>query len=164
MKKLRHNMRNSKMIHRYCADVAHDTETKSRVRYVGPTPEVERSKSIFDVYLDAKRQGFSDENIALLTDGDPSSIKVDGMTLLRPEGDKVIELVKKLRNWRRGNGVLCCGLKGFKGLEAEFIIVVLTRANTDWRDYYVACTRAKYRLVILPGETGLHVEFPGDLA
>ena len=161
---LRHNMRNSKMIHCYCAEVAHDTETRSRVRYIGPAPEVEKIRSISEVYLDAKRQGFSNEHIAILTDGDPMSIKVDGVTLLRPAGEKVNDLIKKLRNWRRGNGVLCCGLKGFKGLEAEFVIIILTRSNTDWKDIYVACTRAKYRLVIMPGDTGIKVEIPDRLS
>ena len=160
---LRHNMRNSKMIHRYCADIAHDTNTKSRVRYEGPAPDVEKIKSLCEVCRDAKREGFSNENIAILTDGDPMALVVDGVTLLRPEGDKVKDLVKKLREWRRGNGVWCCGLKGFKGLEAEFVIVILTKAHTDWKDIYVACTRAKYRLVIMPGHTGIKVEFPSQL-
>ena len=157
---LRHNMRNSKMIHSYCAEVAHDTETRSRVRYIGPAPEVEKIRSILEVYLDAKRQGFSNEHIAILTDGDPMSIKVDGVTLLRPAGEKVKDLVKKLREWHRGNGVWCGGLKSFKGLEAEFVIVVLTNVNTDWKDFYVACTRAKYRLTIMPGNTGINVGSP----
>lgn len=161
---LRHNMRNSKMIHRYCADIAHDTNTKSRVRYVGPAPSVERAKSICEVCSNAKREGFSNENIAILTDGDPESLNVAGITLLRPAGDKVKDLVKKLREWRRGNGIWCGGLKGFKGLEAEFIIVVLKNPNTNWKDIYVACTRAKYRLVIMPGDTGIHVELPNTLA
>lgn len=163
-KKLKHNMRNSKMIHRYCADISHDAETKSRVRYEGEPPTIERVKSIYEVYRDAKRQGFSNENIAILTDGNPTALNADGVTLLRPANDKVKKLVKKLRDWRQGRGVWCGGLKGFKGLEAEFIIVVLTNVKTDRRDIYVACTRAKYRLVIMPEDTGIHVELPASLS
>lgn len=163
VKKLRHNMRNSKMIHRYCADISHDAETRSRVRYVGMAPVIEHDRSIYEVYSEAKEQGFSNENIAILTDGNPMMLKADGVTLLRPANDKVKELIKKLRDWRQGRGVWCGGLKGFKGLEAEFIIIVLTNAKTDWRDIYVACTRAKYRLVIMPGVTNIPVEFPCKL-
>lgn len=164
VKKLKHNMRNSRMIHRYCADITHDDETRSRVRYEGPAPTIEREKTIFEVYRDAIKQGFSNEHIAILTDGNPLLVGANGVTLLRPAGDKVKELIKKLRDWRQGRGVWCGGLKSFKGLEAEFIIVVLTNNKTSWKDIYVACTRAKYRLVIMPGCTNIPVDTPKELS
>ena len=163
-KVLRHNLRNSKMIHKYCAEISHDTTTKSRVRYEGVYPEVEKTRSITDIYLAAIKEGFHNENIAILTDCGLETLAAPGITLLKPSGEKVKELIKKLKEWRKGNGVWCGGLKGFKCLEAEFVIVVLSNPSTDWKDVYVACTRAKYRLVIRPGDTNIRVDLPASLA
>jgi len=69
-----------------------------------------------------------------------------------------VRVVSDLSKWEGGEGVLFSTVKAFKGLEAD--AVVLTDLNSltsvfSSQDLYVACSRAKHVLVILPGEDGV---------
>jgi ATP:corrinoid adenosyltransferase len=70
--------------------------------------------------------------------------------------DKTIDGIPFTRNldtWRKGKACLFETIKGFKGLEADAVILVdLTEINTGFtlQDAYIACSRAKHELLIIP--------------
>ena len=63
-------------------------------------------------------------------------------------------ITQHLGNWEEGKGVLYASIRGFKGLEADAVIMIdipepdsipqFTRS-----DFYVGCSRAKHLLVII---------------
>lgn len=66
---------------------------------------------------------------------------------------------KRYNDWRNGHGVLGETIKSFKGLESLVVILVdipdLEEAKAFTRnDFYVACTRAKFALYIVPSCSG----------
>lgn len=62
-------------------------------------------------------------------------------------------VVNDPRRWRRGEGILLCTTRAFKGLEASAVVLLdVDPADVKWfgnRDRYVACSRAKHRLTVL---------------
>ncbi|MFC1765867.1 ATP-binding domain-containing protein, partial [Planctomycetota bacterium] len=68
----------------------------------------------------------------------------------------VVDGVKFTRNldiWREGKACFFDTIKGFKGLEADAIILVdasMPNPGFTLQDAYVACSRAKHELFIVP--------------
>ena len=67
---------------------------------------------------------------------------------------KNVPLTMDLDEWREDHGVLFSTIRAFKGLEADTIIIIDvpepdTTPSLSKNDFYVACSRAKHRLVVL---------------
>lgn len=66
-----------------------------------------------------------------------------------------VPITEKLADWEAGKGVLFSTIRSFKGLEADAVIIIdVPRPDTlphfSLSDFYVACSRAKHLLVVLP--------------
>ena len=65
-----------------------------------------------------------------------------------------MELTDDISRWKSGKGILFSTVKGFKGLEADAILLIDIPPTDEASlfkkaDYYVACSRAKHLLVVL---------------
>jgi len=65
-----------------------------------------------------------------------------------------VKLTENLDQWRDNSAILFSTVKGFKGLEADAIILIDVPTRDDAphfhpADYYVACSRAKHILVVI---------------
>lgn len=65
-----------------------------------------------------------------------------------------VEITDEIERWQKGEGVLFSTVKGFKGLEADAIMLIDIPYNRESpifqrADYYVACSRAKHLLVVI---------------
>jgi hypothetical protein len=63
--------------------------------------------------------------------------------------------VADLAAWRGGRGILFATVRGFKGLEADTLVIVDVQApGTKFTasDSYVACSRAKHLLCLVASE------------
>ena len=68
-----------------------------------------------------------------------------------------VPITLNAEEWREGHGVLYSTIRAFKGLEADIIIVTDVPKPEDGskftkNDLYVACSRAKHRLVVVSKE------------
>lgn len=162
------NLRNSVSIHKYCKLIVGDKETLSGVSYRGQDCQIEKNRTLKQLVTALKeRDGLSNKDIAVLTDirEEDTLPEIPDTPWIRYEkGDKSLDQISsKLRAWYNNEGVWTSTLHAFKGLEAPCVIVYLNNVQTQPEAVYVACTRAKFKLVIMPNNTGLKVDKPGKL-
>ncbi len=156
------NCRNTKKIARFCDDIAeivtqsHDnapdgkdvvfetiTREESRVDYIREL----LNKWVVD-------DGICPSRIAVLSPNKPEKTCLkDGISPCR------VGLTTDASQWRKGDKVLHSTVRGFKGLDAEFVILVDLPAPGvhrvfGWTDYYVAASRAIAVLHVVAKETG----------
>lgn len=164
--RLKRNLRNSVSIHRYCKLIVGDKNTQSGVVYKGAECQIEKgSISLVKMIEKLKeREGLENRDIAVLTDKidaiDSYSVNQSPWIRYQPGAGDLNQVAKQLKEWYDNKGIWLSTLHAFKGLEAACIIVYLKNKNTDPKGVYVATTRAKYRLIIMPNDTGLKVDKP----
>lgn len=71
-----------------------------------------------------------------------------------------VPIIESLVEWKANKGVLFSTIRSFKGLEADAVVIVDVPQPYSLRyfsiaDFYVACSRAKHLLVILPFSKGV---------
>ena len=166
---LKYNLRNSGSIHHYCKRIARDNVTKSGFAYKGPEYDV-RTDSLECVLKELLEvEGLLPSDIAVLSDVVPKKEDLQAFPskpLVLSSGDDAMTLQNKLQAWQKpgGKSVLVSTVKAFKGLEANCVVVNLMNPRTSTEEIYVACTRARFRLIVMPNETGLPVDRPAEFA
>lgn len=167
--RLTRNLRNSVSIHRYCKIIVGDKNTQSGVAYKGSECQIEKSSIPLAKLIEnlKEREGLENRDIAVLTDKADALDRdsINGISWVRYQsglGD-LNTVSAQLSDWQNNKGIWLSTLHAFKGLEAACVIVYLKNKNTDPIGVYVATTRAKYRLIIMPNDTGLRVDKPGSL-
>jgi predicted XRE-type DNA-binding protein len=83
-----------------------------------------------------------------------SPYKLSNSSLSSISKIKGVEVTDDINRWKAGLGILFSTVKGFKGLEADAILLIDVPSIDDASlfkrsDYYVACSRAKHMLVVL---------------
>ena len=151
---LQHNCRNTQRINAYLNDLT-GHEVPSRIGMPEGTPVVERrteeaEASAAAVEAQVRRWldgGLEPRQIAIL------SQKVRHRTSLA-DRDAVagVPLVGDVGDWTADAGVLHATVRGFKGLEADAVVLLDVRRRhphyTD-ADHYVAASRAKHHLAVI---------------
>lgn len=168
---LKYNLRNSISIHGYCKRIVGDRVTKPGVAYKGAECQIVRDVRLSQVIQRLKeRDGLSNRDIAVLMDRKP-----DEMSLISAEGSPWIvynaqekdlsldAIAQKLADWRQDKGIWVSTLHSFKGLEANCVVVVLQNQRTEAAGIYVACTRARFKLIVMPNKTGIRLDKPEKL-
>ena len=96
----------------------------------------------------------------------PSQIVIQGPNVLKNSslsGTTNIRntpIIESLESWKSNEGILYATIRSFKGLEADAVIIIdVPRPDSlpyfTSADFYVACSRAKHLLVILPTAEGI---------
>ena len=173
--RLTNNLRNSTSIHSYCKRIIGDRTTKSGVAYKGPDCQIEKGTlTLLKLITNLKeREGLENRDIAVLTDLKPdseefvSSAGVEWVRYLPDDGNPAhvyLDYVSSiLAAWKNNQGIFLSTLNAFKGLEAACVVVYLRNRKTSPAEIYVASTRARFRLVIMPNDTGIRVDQPAKL-
>jgi superfamily I DNA and RNA helicase len=166
--RLTRNLRNSASIHRYCKLIVGDKNTQSGVAYKGPDCQIEKSSITLAKMIEnlKEREGLENGDIAVLTDKADAleGGSINGIPWIRYQSgaSDLKQVSAQLADWHDNKGIWLSTLHAFKGLESACVIVYLKNKNTDPVGVYVATTRAKYRLIIMPNDTGLRVDKPAN--
>jgi hypothetical protein len=94
--------------------------------------------------------GLRPEQIAILSPWRQVNSSLDGVDRVAGQ-----PLVADLAAWRGGRGILFATVRGFKGLEADALVIVdvpAPGAKLTASDSYVACSRAKHLLCLVASE------------
>ena len=153
-RRLTRNCRNTRRINDFCRTVVNvATESDTRMP-PGDTPlehRVQTDKDRADAAEGQIREwltaGLAPSQIAILSHRQASNTSLGSRTSLA--GQAVVDDVDA---WQDGQGVLHTTVRGFKGLEADAVLLLDARVGQghfDKPDYYVACSRAKHCLTIL---------------
>ena len=168
--RLMRNLRNSVRIHKYCRRLSADKETESGVAYKGMDYQIVPSDRGLDSVIEAlkERDGLSNGSIAVLTDTKPDDLiekfsTIPWVTYQSSNAANLLETSNRIAAWRRNEGVWLSTLHAFKGLESDCVIVYLKNPNTRLDGLYVACTRAKFKLILMPNNTGIRLDKPEKL-
>jgi len=176
---LKFNLRNSVRIHKYCRRFTGDKITESGVAYKGQECIIETSNRPIGKIIESlkDKDGLENRNMAVLTDIADLPLP-DTENWIRYQSQKSIsdtaggmksvattldETAEQLSAWRNNQGVWVSTLHAFKGLEADCVIVYLKNPNTRADAIYVACTRAKFKLIIVSNDTRIRVDKPERL-
>jgi hypothetical protein len=165
---LSQNCRNTKEIAEYCGEVICGAMRSFDLSPKGPKPTIrnatpqigQRRAIIREVVNEWLHEGFKASQIAILSpwsqDQDGCSLKDLGSVANMP----VLAGVTGLQQWRsaqNGQGkqvIFGDTIKSFKGLEADCVVIsdlpCTGVAGYDVADLYVAASRAKHRLVLIP--------------
>jgi hypothetical protein len=168
---LQDNCRNSKYIAMMCNNILKDAGVNIDADSFdmlpeGNTPRIAICGSLDDRRLTVIKQlqqwiheGLYLSQIAVLSPWN------DNNTLGLGNEDEVIKGIKFTRHldtWRGGKACLFETIKGFKGLEADAVILIdvnETSAGFTLQDAYVACSRAKHELLIVPVDNKASKQF-----
>ncbi len=154
------NCRNTRLIAGKCAEIlAVEIPTRGDAP-LGEKPTVLTVEMDYDVkkrverYLgDWVKDGkLEPRQVAILSPNIKSRSSLKSMTSSRG-----ILITDDIAQWKNNNGVLFSTVKGFKGLEADAIILIDVPDQNEASffkrsDYYVACSRAKHLLVVIHKE------------
>lgn len=158
---LRENCRNTVMINDYCSEVVEYSIPSFESSPQGTCPEISaayeehghRSLAVKKAVVTLLDEGFNPSQIAVLSPFSPrhansslSRIESIGTYPLKG-GEDVIE------KWLGDEFIWGSTIKTFKGLEADCVIIAdfygVSESFTK-SDLYVACSRAKHKLLIIP--------------
>jgi len=83
-----------------------------------------------------------------------SPFKQNSSSLASLSKARGVEITSDIERWKEGKGILFSTVKGFKGLEADAILLIDIPHKRELpsfqrADYYVACSRAKHLLVVI---------------
>lgn len=151
------NCRNTKLIAGHCSSILElEIATKEDAPF-GDEPIILQLESSFEIRKNVERyvhewvnQGkLKPSQVAVL-----SPFKLNNSSLTDCYKLRGIELTDDVSRWKAGKGILFSTVKGFKGLEADAILLIdvppIDEASLFKRsDYYVACSRAKHLLVVI---------------
>jgi len=155
--KLPVNCRNTQLIAGLCSNIIDkDIPTKSDAP-IGDEPVVVKLDNNYEVqkrierYVDewVKQGKLKSNQVAILC-----PYKLLNSSLSNVNKIKGIEITDDIEHWKKDKGILFSTVKGFKGLEADAILLIdippVNEASLfKQADYYVACSRAKHLLVII---------------
>lgn len=168
--RLMRNLRNSVRIHKYCKRLSADKETESGVAYKGMDYQIVPADRSLDKVIESLKEldGLSNGSIAVLTDTVQDDLvgKFPAIPWVNYQSSNTVDLEEtsaRIAAWRRNEGVWLSTLHAFKGLEADCVIVYLNNPQTRVEGLYVACTRAKFKLILMPNATGLRLDRPEKL-
>jgi len=150
------NCRNTKLIAKHCSDILEVPVPTADGAPVGIEPVVVTldsgvniKKRVEHCVHDWVNKGKLKPNqIAIL-----SPTKLANSSLKGAIKIKGVALTDDIQEWKSGKALLYSTVKGFKGLEADAIILfdVPSDESSVFKksDYYVACSRAKHLLVVI---------------
>ena len=163
--KLTENCRNTKAINQYSGKVNATDIPSFGLSPEGVPPLIcratenhgHRAQAVKSAVCDLLKEGFRPSQIAILS---PFSELNDSSVLKRITGKEIDGIPvgsgpEAMQSWRRNELIYASTIKSFKGLEADCVVLADVFEPHDdsalaRSDLYVACTRAKHRLVILP--------------
>ena len=151
------NCRNTRLIAGLCSNIIDkDIPTKPDAP-IGDAPEVIQLDNRYEVQKRVERyvddwinQGKLKPNqVAILCPYKLSNSSLSSINKVRG-----VEVTDDIDRWKENKGVLFSTVKGFKGLEADAILLIdipSVNETTLFKktDYYVACSRAKHLLVVI---------------
>ncbi|EMJ7188121.1 NERD domain-containing protein [Vibrio vulnificus] len=151
------NCRNTKSIASLCSEIL-DKQIPTKVDApVGDEPVIVRLDNRFEIqkrverYVDewVNKGKLKPNQVAIL-----SPFKQSNSSLATLSKARGVEITDDIERWQQGEGVLFSTVKGFKGLEADAIMLIDIPYNRESpifqrADYYVACSRAKHMLVVI---------------
>lgn len=164
------NCRNTRNISGFCANVVQSpiacfdrSPDGVPPAILDAIPNVEgRRTAVQRVVREWLAEGFTPSQIAILSpwaDGNPASSLV-GLTTVY--GQQVCAGEDGLARWRNGACILGETVKAFKGLEADCLIITdipaVGTTGFDQPDLYVAASRAKQRLHLVPSDQASEAE------
>jgi len=156
------NCRNTQRIARYCDGIA-EIETQSHenspegkeVGFETLKSDERRKDRVRELLLKwVKDDGICPSRIAVLSANKPQKTCLkDG------NSPSAVRLTTDAEKWRQGEMVLHTTVRGFKGLDADFVILVDLPAPGShpvfgWTDYYVGASRAIAVLHVIAKEAG----------
>lgn len=158
---LTENCRNTKAINSYCGQVIESKIASDASAPSGVVPEIcqplseinSRAKTIKKIVNNLIEEGFDPSQIAILS---PYKKKNSLSTLSQLDqiGSYAIKGQKEdVEHWLSSQCIWGSTIKSFKGLEAACVIISdlsPVGGNFTQSDLYVACSRAKHRLYLLP--------------
>ena len=160
---LNENCRNTQRIASYCGDIIGSKMESFELSPEGTTPTIweavpsmgQRQTVIRTVVNGWLRDGYNPGRIAILSPwskGDSCSLTKLGPIATKPVVDGG---TRGLPLWMGGQAILGDSIKSFKGLEADCVVISdlpVPRENIGFctTDLYVAVSRAKHSLVIIP--------------
>lgn len=148
------NFRNTQKIHKFC-ECVQSTSTQAQDMVVGTVPILLSSDTISAV-MAALNAGFKPNHIAVLAQelsilNDVNSVMFNGKQI-NIYGKATVDDDKadaNLKGWKTGKHIWKSTLQSFKGLEAACVIL-LDASLANPANLYVACSRAKHALYIIP--------------
>jgi len=140
------NLRNTLRIHGYCRNISEEA-TESQQGLVGVDVQISQ-KDIPSLVRELKRDGVPMSSLAVLS---AEKNELDGLDAV--DEWPIYEALKQnrtnnLARWREGKCVIKSSVQAFKGLESDCVVLRLGDGEISRETLYVACTRAKYRLVL----------------
>ena len=174
--KLRHNLRNTQSIAAFgSAALAGKRAETEFLPLIGPEVEImaasdspaERAASVRAAIEQLRKEGFAMNDIVALTPWRKNtSLKEDllaDVVDFPADGETREKADKRLKNCASDKATRILGetVKAFKGMESPAVILTDISAPRDTEnsgftsaEFYVACTRARYRLIIIPTSSG----------
>ena len=174
--KLRHNLRNTQAIAAFgSAALSEERPETEFLPIIGPDVEVmaasdspaERAASVRAAIEKLRNEGFAMNDIVALTPWRKNtSLKEDllaDVVDFPADGETREKADKRLKNCAsdKASRILGETIKAFKGMESPAVILTDISAPRDAEnsgftsaEFYVACTRARYRLIIIPTSSG----------
>jgi hypothetical protein len=151
------NCRNTKSIAELCGTIL-DKEIPTKLDSpVGDIPEIIQLDDSYEVQKQVEQRihewinkgKLKPNQVAIL-----SPLKQSNSSLSNISKIKGIEITDDITRWKAGKGILFSTVKGFKGLEADAILLIdvppIDEASLFKKsDYYVACSRAKHLLTVI---------------
>jgi len=151
------NCRNTKLIASLCSNILGKPIPTKNDAPIGVEPEVIQLNNKYEVQKRVERYihdwinkgKLNPKQVAILC-----PYKLNKSSLSNTNKIKGIEVTDDIDHWKENKGVLFSTVKGFKGLEADAILLIdippIDNASLFRKsDYYVACSRAKHLLIVL---------------
>ena len=162
---LAENCRNTRRIARYCGSIITRDIKSFELSPVGTIPEIwaavpdpsHRAQVVRRLVSNLLIEGFQPSRIAILSPWDPESTGC-ALNYLAKVGQVPIESEpERFQQWLDGRAIWGGTIKSFKGLEADCVVVtdvpVPDSKACSLADLYVAASRAKHRLAIVPASS-----------
>lgn len=151
------NCRNTKSIAILCSNILDKPIPTKGDAPIGDVPEVIQLDNRYEVQKQVERFVHEWVNKGKLS---PSQVailcpyKISNSSLSSANKIRGIEVTDDIDRWKENKGVLFSTVKGFKGLEADAIVLIdippVNEASLfKQADYYVACSRAKHLLTVV---------------
>lgn len=155
------NCRNTRSINQYCGSVIHSEIASPVNSPQGVPPEINqatptvshRAKAVQSAVNKLLVDGFRPSQIAILS---PFGQKHDSSSVRHIEsinGHPLAGDQASLQLWAKDEVIWASTIKSFKGLEADCVIITdlyPVGGNFTESDLYVACSRAKHKLLLFP--------------
>ena len=155
------NCRNTRQIASHCGGllrreilIRREAPEGSQVRLLPPAADPAERRAAVERELDRwlGREKLKSGQVAALSPFRADKCCLSGATSLGKW-----PLTSSVERWRKGEGVLLQTIRAFKGLEADAVILFdapspRPRSALTNSDLYVACSRAKHELVVVPSE------------